>query len=162
MKRLIRLKQNIFAFAHPRKIVEDRIEHLMPAIHEHLLKVLIYDDSTRDLNHWIDELSEFVSIINDYEVKPNNKKLSINTYEKLFRKELGESLKDARADLGYFKATQTGPNKYPLFKITPELIQRTHEKREQFISIAVDIVSASNEMTADDIAAQLHIIFTST
>ena len=158
MKRLIS-KQNVFAFAHPRKHVEERVASLQPKLHEHLLKILIYGNTSQNLNHWINELAEFVSIINDYEVKPNNKKLPSHRYEEILRKELGESLRDARANLGYFKATHTGLNKYPSFTITPDLIQHVHEKREQFISAVVDIVSVSNDLTTDDIAEQLRLVF---
>lgn len=151
MKWLIRRDSQILAFAYPRKQAIARIENIAPTMLAHFLKIMIYQDRTGDLNHWIDEISNFVRIISDLELKPHNTKLSKSAYAELLQNEFGDTPNDADVNLSIFQATQTGPDKYPRFKVTPELIQTTFQRGQQFIDKASEIGSSKEKLTAEDI-----------
>lgn len=56
MKRLIRSNTHIeaiFGMAHDKKKTETKIEALSEQINNHIIKCVVYGNSTNDLRHWI-------------------------------------------------------------------------------------------------------------
>ena len=63
----------IFEMARSRKDAKDAITALSPQIVHHLIKLFVFND-TRNRNHWIGEINNWLNQVDDIYLKPSNKK----------------------------------------------------------------------------------------
>lgn len=114
---------NVFLteMAMPKKEVMNKISTFSDLIMEHIIKCVVYGDSTKDFSHWIIEISNFLSIINDYKVKSCSGKLKYEEYLKcVFYDSQGDEEQDMRQNLRVFKLHKS----YPDFDITSSMISQ--------------------------------------
>lgn len=114
---------NLWEMAFRKREAIERTGVYADAYAEHLLKISIYQNSTNNLMHWIDELADKLSKVNDVKLKQGGK-LYPQTYKDEFLLADGDCRRDFEIDLDHFKYNnKTG--KYPDFEITDDLIDRT-------------------------------------
>ena len=114
---------NVFLteMAMPKKEVMNKIATFSDSIIEHIIKCVVYGDSTKDFSHWITEISNFLSIINDYKVKSGSGKLKYEEYlKRVFYDRQGDEEQDMRQNLRVFKLDKS----YPDFDITSSMISQ--------------------------------------
>jgi len=71
----------LIEMAYRRKTAIDAVRSYAPTISLHLVKYYAFDDQAK--NHWVVELDNYFEEINRIVLKPNNKKLSGDTYYSL-------------------------------------------------------------------------------
>ena len=68
----------IYAMSMERDNAKIRVKGFSDVLPEHIIKCVVYGNTTNDLHHWVCvELCGFLSIVNDITVRPHNKKLKL-------------------------------------------------------------------------------------
>ena len=116
---------------------------------KHILKCVIYSDNMRDYNHWIQEISNYLEVANDIELKPRNKKPSKSDYEDTLFDALGNTRKDARNNLKLFLWEIEETHQYPEFEITEKLINNVFETCKNIVDTFVPILITKNSEDAE-------------
>lgn len=113
---------NIFLteMARPKKEVIKKISAFSDSIMEHIIKCVVYKNSTNNFLHWVNEISNFLSIINDYETKSMSGKLRYNEYLNTVFYKQGNSELDMKQNLRVFSLNKN----YPSFKIDNKLVKQ--------------------------------------
>ena len=137
--------------ASERSYVIDKLQKLSSTLESHVLKLGIYDDNLNCKDHWIDEVANFLSIANDFTVKPKNKKLDKREYEKYLIGGLGDTRKDAFINIRMFKLSNNKDKEYPDFEITDEMIDRTFNISKLIADFVLGTVSSKNTLEKRDI-----------
>ena len=97
-----------------------KMKSLSEPIFEHIMKCVVYEDTTGNLDHWKEEIATYLDIINDLDLKTKTGRLKQKDYlEQVFYRE-AENETDVKANLKLFNLNKN----YPDFKITPELISK--------------------------------------
>lgn len=140
-----------------------KIASLSDKIEEHLLKCLVYKNSTDDYRHWIDdELATWISLVNDITIKPKDKKLKVKDYQSNLFGGLGDTYADANFALHLFRSNYTDSRKckepYPYFDITTELISTTLDAFTDIQSTLCEVLAKKNGLDKANIAKLLHTI----
>lgn len=160
MKRWVYSKTNIYSMSVPRSKAKERIEALGEIVLEHVCKCVLYGDSTGDYHHWVDgEIANWLSIANDLTIKPSNKKLKARDYDEMLLGGFGDDLADARMNLNLlYRKFRQSANPYPEVNLTPDLVKKLADVTAALHDILPKLLSQQNNMTQDDLAAELHTI----
>lgn len=156
MKRLIRSNtyiEAIFGMAHDKKKAETKIEALSEQINNHIIKCVVYRNSTNDLQHWIyDELTTWFDYINNIDVKTKSGKLSERSFDSILFSEFGENPKDAEFNLVVFRASVAKlGTEYPDFQITRNLAKKLNDVYTEIRTTFLPIFTKKNNYTRVDI-----------
>ena len=114
--------KNVFLneMAFSREDVIKKISAKSETIMEHLIKCVVYENTTNDLEYWIDEIATNLSRINFYEAKTKTSRLEYNDYlENVFYKQ-GSTERDMKSNLWDFEDNKN----YPNFTTTNELAHK--------------------------------------
>lgn len=84
------------------------------------MKCVAYENSTNDLDHWIDEISTYLDIVNSLELKTKTGKLKKDDYLRNVFYAEAETKKDVEVNLKLFKLDKN----YPDFEINSNLISK--------------------------------------
>ena len=132
--------------AYSRSWVIDRLKSLSTPVINHIMKCVVYKNTTNNLNHWINEIADYFDEVNSTIVKTKNGKLKEKDYlENLFYYQ-GVDERDMRVQLMELRRDRN----YPDFEITIELIRRL---TVSFNSIAEEfsrIFTSKNSLTKND------------
>ena len=146
MKRLIRSISPVFCMAVDRPKAEKILKKNAETLQRHILKCVVYEDSTGNLKHWVeDEISEYLSIANDVVLKPDSKKCKPKFYEETLFSFIGDAEIDAKTDLRLFLQDVLKTKEYPTFEITNDLIHRLYVVYQTFVNTFVPILSKKND-----------------
>lgn len=156
MKRYIKSVKYIFAMSTPRAKALESIDRYADTFTKHLIKCVVFQNSTNDLEHWILELSNYLDFANSFTIKPSNKKLKASDYEDTLFGYLGTTASDAKQMLKMFKF-DCGKD-YPEFDITNELVKKTYSVFQAILHKVLPILSSKNDWDTEDFAALLHNI----
>ena len=74
---------SVYAIAIPRNRGLQLIERESRPLVEHVAKVCLYQDTTSSLDHWFKEISEYLDIVCDAEIRTPSKRLKAKEYLKL-------------------------------------------------------------------------------
>lgn len=97
------------------------LEHLEDTYFEHLCKAVLYKNSTNNLYHWLGEIAQCLSDVNNIILKLSNNKLDPETIEAKFLLARGDSLREYEIHIDILKKRLF--KKYPKIQITQELIE---------------------------------------
>ena len=145
MKFIFGRQLNEMAF--DRKSVIDKIKFKSQTILEHEIKCVVYQNTTRDLNHWIDEIAQNFHIINRYEAKTKSGKLKYEDYlENVFFCQ-GNTKRDMECNLMDFENNKD----YPYFETNIDLINDLFDLH-MFLAESCSTIFADpyNEYTKQD------------
>lgn len=76
-------RKSVYAMAIPRNRGLQLIERECRPLVEHVAKVCLYQDTTNSLDHWLKEISEYLDIVCDAEIKTSSQRLKAKDYLKL-------------------------------------------------------------------------------
>lgn len=162
MKRYIRYNFEspltyIFGMASTRDAVISRLKSYSKTLTYHIIKCVIYGDSTGDLDHWIhDEICEYLAIANNLYIKPKNKKLKVIDYENSLFSMMGDSEIDAQNCLREFRLYNNRTSKYPAFDITSDMVDRLYSTFQSIIHKMCPILATSNNLDRDDFVSMIY------
>lgn len=108
----------------------------------HLLKCIIFKNTTNTLNHWISEISNYFNEINNIKIKPDNKKMREDYLYDYFFLASGDVEDDYSIIVKAFQLKEG--KKYPKFKITKELIEEIYNTFLDFANYFAPILSRKN------------------
>ena len=115
---------NVFLteMAYSRSDVLPKVDRYTDAVKEHIMKCIAYGDSTNDYSHWINEISNFLSIINDFKVKTKSGKLKYDDYLENGFYNHGSDIRDMNVGLRDFSYNK----KYSHFEVTDEMTRKMY------------------------------------
>lgn len=126
--------------AYSRKWTIDRLNSLSAPIIEHIIKCAVYENTTNNLNHWIEEIADYLDEANSIEVKTSASKLKEKDYlQNLFYYQ-GENKKDIRVQLINFRRNKN----YSNYEITQELINKVTNIFQAIAIQASNILATKN------------------
>ncbi len=145
--------QQLYEMAMSRSMMIDFMESFSVPYRDHLLKCIIYKDSTGNLYHWINELAEMLYKVNKKISKNNNYKLDERVYKDYFLLAAGDTEEEWEDNLIVFK--NKFKHKYPNFNITPKLISLTYNIVTDLAEYFSPILSTKNEYTKEKFQQKL-------
>lgn len=161
MKRWIHTNmKNVLCMSIPRGKAKDKIEALGDIILAHVCKCVLYSASAKDYNHWIeDEIANWISLVNDLTIKPNNKKLKEKDYDLFLLGGFGDDMVDAKINLNlFYRKFRSDPEPYPEVNITDSMVANMYEVTQKFHELIPSMISQNNNLTQSDIANKIHNI----
>lgn len=150
MKRVVRSYQYVQAMSVRRSDAIKSLDSLSEALKNHVVKCVIYGKSLGEstYEHWIDEISEYLSIANDITIKPSSKKLKKDNYKNALFGAFGETLNDASIIVRVFRVTE-GKN-YPDFETSDNLYQRIYTAFQDLMNKTLPILITNNSKSKAD------------
>lgn len=130
-----------------KSVVLDKIGAEGVQYYKHILKMLLFKDTTGNLHHWAGEVAECLYKVNNIIVNPTERKLKPQDYLDCFLLGAGDSVVDYEDDLRFFQKT-LGKN-YPPFKITPELSQLTYQVFLDLANYFAPVLSSENSYSKE-------------
>ena len=89
--------------AMPLAMAKQKISDLSYGYIEHVMKCVVFQDTTQDLFHWEQEIVNFIAQVNNIVVKPDSKKLSSSYYRDYFFLGQGDELEDMKLFISMWK-----------------------------------------------------------
>ena len=123
------------------------LERKVPTYINHLIKCVVFKNTTNNLNHWVDEIATHFNEINGLILKGSNKKPSEDMYYDHFFTAAGDVEDDYRIHLRYFKNTYG--EDYPPFEITDNLLSELYLAVMDFANYFSPIMAQKNNYTKD-------------
>lgn len=152
MKRYIKATQPILAMSMYRDVARRALAKNAETLAEHILKCVVYQNSTDNLKHWVeDEICVYLDIANSITVKPKAKKLKKSDYMETIFSYIGDSERDAKIALQQFKIDNDKTHQYPEFTITPQLILQLFDAYNLIVSQMLPIFTSKNELGPQDL-----------
>lgn len=139
------MKKLIYGMSYKSKYAKSNLQTRSSALNDRIMKCAVYQDSTGDLNHWLDGISEILSFANDMTIKPSARKLSKTDYLDNLCGTFGDELSDARVNLKGFHGQHSGED-YPEFDITDELVEKLFSYYQIIITKIVPILATKNTL----------------
>ena len=102
----------------------DKINREVPPYRDHLIKCIVYGNSTNNLWHWSDEVADKINKVNNIKLKSGNK-FEQKFYEDEFLLASGDCKSDFEIVLNNFLIDYR--YKYPAFEITDALLDKVVE-----------------------------------
>ena len=127
-----------------------RISGISKSFTEHIVKAVVYKNTTDNLKHWVDEISEYLSIVNDITVKPKDKKLKVADISRSLFGEFGDARNDANIILRSFALEVRHSKEYPDFIVTDDLTNALYFAFQLIYSETLPILTVKNSYTKDD------------
>ena len=148
----------ILAMSNKRKDVIDFLDSLSKDVMFHIAKCSMYGDSLGRYNHWVRELSIWISDANDKTCKPKGKKLTPREYADTIFDKLGTSEADARVNLHTLQRynSRFGDEAYPFVPVDDDMISRMYTASKAVISQFSNLLSTQNDLDQHDIEQELH------
>ena len=150
LKKLIRHFEYVESMSARRADAIQSLRGLSEELKNHIIKCIVYGRNLGDYNynHWIEEISEYISIANDITVKPSAKKLKAEIYRNELFGSFGENLKDASVLVRLFLVKEE--NKYAKVEVSERLYQRVYDAFQKIMDLFIPILVSNNSMTKSD------------
>ena len=150
MKRYIKLNQKIYGMAFSRSDALDKLHMCSATLVEHIVKCVIYRNSTDSLDHWVKEICNYFAAANKITVKPNDRKLKSSDYMVTVFASMGDSRIDAEYAILEFYARNEHTHEYPEFEVTEELVDSTFDAYNSIKDYMIPILTTNNNYKAMD------------
>lgn len=134
-----------------------RLESLEAQYFNHVIKCVIFGDSTNNLYHWEQEIANFLNLANSIKIKSGTGKPSEKFYRDYFFYAWGDEITDYESGLEYFKVKNG--NKYPDFEIIEDLIGKVFEAVSDFAEYFSPLFSKANNITKPKIFSKIDEYF---
>lgn len=148
--KILKSVRPIFGMSYTRSKAIEQIKGLSDPIERHLIKCIVYGDTTNDLYHWVhDEIAQYLHSIHTICVKPNNKKLKRTQYEDLIFGSFGNTRNDVKTSLLIFRAWNNRTKQYPEFEVDEDMVDRLFKTvtnmKEKVIPILITTANLDRE-----------------
>lgn len=135
----------LYEMAHSKGKVEGRVESYAEPIKQHLIKCVVYGNSTGNLAHWVtDELCEYFRRINNLECKTKSQRLSKEEYFDLLSDEFGDEISDCLEEIRVFQNDNQRTHQYPDFKPTYNQAEKLYNIYTALFDRVCEIFSDKN------------------
>lgn len=123
------------------------LNYLEDTYFEHICKIVLYDNSTRNLYHWVGEVAQCLSEINDIKIEPDNKKIS----EQLLRDEFFLANGDSASECGFHlvRVSKKLFERYPRVEITEEMRQHLFDVLSDISNYFVPVIASKNNYSKE-------------
>lgn len=119
-------KAPIYGMSIPRRDALAQLEHNAKTLSEHVVKCCSYGDSLHCFDHWLREITNYISDAS--KIKSKSGKLKNSDYMSTFFKFCGDERSDASRELSSFIANHcTHFPTYPEFEVTNDLIDYVYK-----------------------------------
>lgn len=153
------IKRDLYEMAYGRSKIIDTCKRFRYIVEVHIVKAVVYGNSTKDLKHWVQqELSNYISIISSMKSKPKNRKLKISEYQKYLFDDSCDNIVDAKTDLRIIQIDLLNDN-YPDFDITDDIVERFWGTFTQVRNIVCNLLVEDKEYSKEDIAEKIIGLF---
>ena len=149
----IERENGAYEMALEKKIGLKHLKGISKPFTERLIKLVVYGRSLGDevFEHWIeDDVCNYLSHVNDIEVKTPNKKLQEIEYRKGLLTELGETVTDYSVIIRSFRIKVRETKEYPDFQVKPEMATALYAICSDLFDEVCPILSTQNQMTQAD------------
>lgn len=144
-------RTSIYAMSMDRSRALKRIDGFSEVLPEHIIKCVVYGNTTNDLHHWVcHEICGYLGIVNEITVRPNDKKLKASDYASSLFGFMGDAWNDAYVALGTYALENERSKQYPAFEVTDELVDRVFFAFQSIITDTVPIFTTKNNMKRED------------
>lgn len=137
--------QKFHEMSMPISAAKARIEGFTLPYIDHIIRCVVFNNTTNDLIHWENEIATYISKVNDITVKPKAEKFSKQFYVENFFLYWGDEVIDYNIALFDFQRREG--KYYPNFEITDQLSNKVFEVVKDFSDYFSVIVSAKNSHT---------------
>lgn len=144
-------RRSVFAMSMDRSRAVNRIRGFSDPITEHIIKCVVYGNTTNDLHHWVcHEICDYLEIVNDITVRPHDKKLKAHDYLSNLYGAMGDTRIDASILVRTFAAHNRRTKEYPDFKVTDDIIDRTFFAFKTMMTDTIPILTTKNKLESGD------------
>lgn len=141
----------IYAMAIPRRDAVDKMQAIKPTMVRHIMRIAVYGDSLGCLDHWINEVSSYLSTVNDITIKSSTTKLSEKDYIEYLVGTLGTNRNDASVNVRMLQIEVDEKTDYPEFEITSDMIDRAFKISQIVRNFVLEIITHKNSLKKRDI-----------
>lgn len=158
MKIYLKAKTAIYSMAFDRSIAINHLKKPAKTLMRHMIKCIVYGNTTGNYDHWINEISDYLEIANDVRMSPKNKKPDWDMFNTYLLGELGDTELDAKVIIAEFskdneKAIRMGKKHYPRFDPTYDMAVRLSKAVGRLKQLIRPILCNKNNYTKDGFAA---------
>lgn len=126
MKIYLKAKSIIYSMAFSRSVAIGHLKKPAKTLMRHMIKCIVYGNTTGNYDHWIGEISDYLVIANNIRLSPRNKKPDWDMFNTYLLGELGDTELDARVIIAEFKkdnekAIRMSRKHYPEFEPTRDM-----------------------------------------
>lgn len=138
--------KRILAMAFPRKKILSRLNNYSEEINQHIMECVIYKDILPDtLNHWISEISSWMSIASNQKC---NSELKESDYIDSLFSDFGEDVDDAMANILHYWGWNHKNKQYPDFEPTEELATILANVYDEFESVSLPLLTKGEKISS--------------
>ena len=149
--------RQIIGMSMSRKTYIDNIYATAKILTDHIIKCVVYKNKTNSLNHWIHEISNFLSLPFRYTIKPNKGRLKYEEYEDEIFGYFGDESMDCEGALILFQST-VGKN-YPEFDITDEIVDSLYQTVSRLKEIVIPLLVSGKIMNSNEVYQLISPVF---
>lgn len=160
MKIYIRSAKDILGMASDRQHALAVLNNHADTYLEHVLKCVVYGNSTGDYRHWIhDEICDYLSIVNRVSVKQGNKKLKAKDYIEYFFRPAWSDKSDMELLLRNFRTSIKKSKQYPDFIVDSYSMNRLYFVLKSIEEVTLPILCKKNDYDIEDFFKLVYPIF---
>jgi len=148
----------VYAMSMPRSTALERASFYAGSLMEHLIKIVVYHDIRAEyVNHWIGEISSWLSDAGSITVKPDGRKLKPSDYMDTIFGWIGDELNDYRSLLDKFqhdnkrgKFNYEDNRAYPAVETTDELCKELWDVCTNLVEQTLPMLCGSDSCSRGD------------
>lgn len=140
--------------------VELKISDRSADLCEHILKCVVYKDTTGNFYHWFhDEICPKLEYVSSLEVKTKSGKLKEGVYNNILFRAAGDSVRDSKSNLLEFRMNNMSKQQYPDFRVTDRLAEYLYDTISQVREIVCPMLAERKAYTSDEFYDRLFHTF---
>ena len=132
-----------------RKNSKEKLSNYNDPLVEDIIKIVVYGDTTNNLNHWISQTGLWLSKINNVKFDGDKKFKSYIYINEVFDKAFGNSKDDSENEIVYFQVKNASGRtwdrkQYPEFELTQDMVDKVFKISQEFTNIFSKIFETKN------------------
>lgn len=143
---MISIRKGVYKMAFSRSKAIDKITYEAQTYSDHLIKCIIFKNTTDNLWHWLDEIACKLSNVNKVKLK-SGKKFETRFYLDEFLLADGDCEEDFKLTLEQFKRKYR--LRYSDFEITEELVELTNRVFNEIAEYFAPVLASINKHNID-------------
>lgn len=152
--------QRIYGMSVTRPRAKDILSENAKTLQEHILKCVVYGDSTHNFDYWIEtEISQYLYMADKVTLKPDASKCKPDMYINTIFGHIGDAEVDAELDLEMFLSRiKQKKIDYPIFTITNDMTRSLYNVYMDIIDSVLPILTNKAPMSKSDFYPIIHKI----
>lgn len=136
--------KKLYEMSMPLAVAKSHISRVSATTVEHLLKCILFKNTTDNLNHWLIEISSNLSLVGNITLKPASKKLSRKQYNELLFECVFDDNENIANELKYYQ--QQWKTKYPSY-VVDEVTEQVYSVGKVIRDNVLDMLTAKTNYT---------------